>query len=254
MNQRDTLLVIKGIKSQENPDEAVADIRKRMGRCKKVVVKLTCPRKNYDYTSTHDSLFVRQKCHKRICPRCPNERKARLVSKYAICTEFMQYPRFMTLTLKEGLELTKESKKFVDDMYQELMRKLKRDGYEMKKFIKGLELKRLEDGKYRFHYHVLYDGSYIPQDYLSDAWKHITGGSFRVDVRKVYNPLHALFYISKYMTKAVDYDIPIEIYAKIQKLRFFNSRGFKGLYEEKKEPFAKCRCGLKLYYDGSEEA
>ena len=50
--------------------------------------------------------------------------------------------------------------------------------------------------------------------------------------------VQAVFYLSKYIAKSVDYDISISQYVRIRKMRFFNSYGFKGI-QFKKEVWAK---------------
>jgi hypothetical protein len=165
----------------------------------------------------------------------------------------MEQPRFMTLTLRGIHGLSKENKNRMDTACQELFRELREKGYKFSKYIKAMEIQKKGNNRYRFHYHIIYDGSYIPKQLLSDKWKKHSKGSFIVDIKKVYNSNHVVFYISKYIAKAVDYDISVRQYAKIRKMRFFNSYGFKGI-ELKKERWAICRhCGARMKYAGDYE-
>jgi hypothetical protein len=245
-------LDIKGIKS-ENLIQTERQTKERLEKCSKKVIKLKCFSEVCREEGVSDTLHVPSKCYIRICPVCKIARQMRLVSKYNHLVNLMKYPRFMTLTLKGTYKLTKANKNKMDTVCQELFRELRNSGYSFSKYIKALEISKKDNNRYSFHYHVIYDGSFIPQSVLSDKWKKHSKGSFVVDIRKVYNRKHALFYISKYIAKAVDYDIPIPQYVRIRKMRFFNSCGFKGI-KINKEIWAKCNyCGARMRYAGEYE-
>jgi len=245
-------LVNKGIKS-ENLIEAERKTRRALKNCKKKVIKLQCRSEVCFDVGNEDTWHVPSKCYNRICPICKPARQLRLVKKYSQYVDYMRYPRFMTLTLRDPVDLTKDNKRMMDTACQELFRELRNMGYELKRYIKAMEIKKISDDEYRFHYHIVYDGSFIPQDVLSDKWKKHSKGSFVVDIRKVYNKHHAVFYICKYIAKSVDYDIPIKKYVRIRKMRFFNSYGFKGIML-KRQIWARCRyCGARMKYAGEYE-
>jgi len=247
-----TSLDIKGIKS-EILIQTEKEVKEKLKKCSKKIIKLKCFSEVCRDIDNPDTLHVPSKCYVRICPVCKLARQIRLVSKYSHYVNVMESPRFMTLTMRKPYDLSKINKKRMDTAFQELFRELRGNGYEITKYIKAMELKKVEGNKYMFHYHIIYDGSFIPQNVLSDKWKKHSKGSFIVDIRKVYNRNHALFYISKYIAKAVDYDISIPQYVRIRKMRFFNSYGFKGI-KLKKEMWAKCKvCGARLRYAGEYE-
>lgn len=88
--------------------------------------------------------------------------------------------RFMTLTVKNGPSLPDVLKHL-----ERSFRKLKQRTF-WKRHVQGairvLEVTKGKDG-WHVHYHVLFTGSYIPQDELANLWEKITGDSRVVDVR-----------------------------------------------------------------------
>lgn len=50
------------------------------------------------------------------------------------------------------------------------------------------------------HFHVLLRAPYIPQKWLSAQWEQLTGARI-VDIRPIRDARHAMFYVSKYLSK-----------------------------------------------------
>lgn len=258
-NRPNTSLDNKGIKSvNEKPAKSYARIEKeakeRMEACSKRHVVIRCKTLNCLGNVYDEPLIFPSRCYIRICPTCKMARRWRLTSKYSFYLNFLREPRFLSLTLKNPCKLTKSNKKIMDRAFQEFVRELRKRGYVISKYIKGIEFKKVDEYLYRFHYHVIYDGSYIPQEELSKLWKKHSKGSFIVHIRRVYNKNHMCFYLTKYISKSMDMEIPLGIYASIRKMRFFNTYGFKGLIKKKKKSIIKCpRCGRYKKFDGYSE-
>lgn len=87
-----------------------------------------------------------------------------------------------------------------------------------------------KEGTWNVHLHLLVDGSYFPQDQLSDAWLKATGDSKIVDIRKVNSTAGAANYVTKYVSKPGDFnkfsDEEIIDYARsVKGRRMFGSFG-----------------------------
>jgi hypothetical protein len=70
------------------------------------------------------------------------------------------------------------------------------------------------------HFHVLLDGSYIPQKKLSREWLTVTGDSSIVDIRAIKNKNKLAKYVAKYVAKIMDITVletqqRIELFASV---------------------------------------
>lgn len=142
-------------------------------------------------------------CHDRWCTPCAIER-SRLVAHNILQLAAKQRLRFATLTLlasAQPLELR------IADLRASFSR-LRRTSLWKRRVKAGvacLEVKRSErSDAWHVHYHLLLQGSYIPQDQLSATWHEITGDSRIVDIRLASDRRKVAQYICKYVSKPLD--------------------------------------------------
>lgn len=135
----------------------------------------------YECNDCGSKVMGSKSCDTRICPRCNRRRFKRLLKRYSPILSAMMHPRFMTLTLKNPEFLLKDS--FQE--FRRLWNLLRRHKYYRVRILGGIyamEVTFTENG-WNLHMHILYDGSFIPQDKLSKDWKSLTG-SHIVDIRQ----------------------------------------------------------------------
>jgi hypothetical protein len=112
--------------------------------------------------------------------------------------------RFLTLTYRST---TEDLKTLVQDLFKGFVR-LRRSPDWKKRVVGGvsfLEVKwNSQPQRWHAHLHTLIEGTYFPQPLLSRAWRAATNTSYIVDIRAIANTDHALAYVTKYATKAVD--------------------------------------------------
>jgi len=108
--------------------------------------------------------------------------------------------RFFTLTLKSAydIESTKIDFKIIGSHFRKLIQKLKRlPQYKDLQYIKVCEI---GSGSGMVHLHGVWN-KYIPVELLSKYWLSITGDSFKVYLKKIYNAKAISKYLYKYLTK-----------------------------------------------------
>ncbi len=168
----------------------------RLSQCDKSFYYLQCD-------ACQTKIMSKFYCGLSICPICQYKRSLKFVRDYEPYIKTFENPRLMTLTLKNVKFITPDDFKRFSKYFLALKRKLKSWNLKLNKGVRVLEV--TEKGKgYHIHYHLLYDGSYIPQDFLSKAWGRITGGSFIVDIRVVRHIHQGLTYLAKYINKVPD--------------------------------------------------
>lgn len=145
-----------------------------------------------------------QRCRDRACPLCAGIRGKQACEKVAALAKRMSSPRLITLTLTSSDEALSSQ---IDRLFL-CFRDLRRTVL-WKKHVKGgvftLEVTFNADrSRWHPHLHILVDGDFFPQPLLRSAWEQITGDSFIVDVRAVYNRDNAANYIASYVAKPID--------------------------------------------------
>lgn len=146
-------------------------------------------------------------CKSRHCQPCMRAKATRLSMN--LRRRLSERPdgryRFVTLTLKNSKQ----------DLAAEIRRL-----YTCFKSIRGhrvwrrqrggcfiLEVKWSSGRGWHPHLHIITEGEYIPQAELSEAWHHVTGDSFVVDVRPLTTGYDPADYVAKYITKATNSDV-----------------------------------------------
>lgn len=168
----------------------------------------TCGENAFVYQSEKDPHKYRiqcDRCRSRWCEACQNER--RLIIRRNLQEKLPQGRiRFLTLTVKSRTCL-----RTCVDHLQSSFKKLRARPYYSKAMRGGiwfLEVTRRKDnGEWHPHYHILYQGEYIPKEKLSLDWHKITKDSFIVDIRSLKNREAAPAYVTKYASKAIGKEI-----------------------------------------------
>jgi len=104
------------------------------------------------------------------------------------------------------------------------------------------------------HAHILVYGPYISQEYLSNCWKKVTGDSYIVDIRAVKDMNIALYYITKYIHKAPEFE-QLEQYTSflkaLKRVKRLHTYGtMYGVKIPKRESLRCPYCGAGIEYEG----
>jgi len=140
-------------------------------------------------------------CGDRTCPECARKRKSRILDSLYPHVKDMKSPKFLTLTVVNP-KLTRANVAKIRRQFTQLRHR------QIWKGVKGgfynIEIGELdENNNCNLHMHILYDGPYIPQKEISKIWLKITKNSRVVDIRKVYDHIGAMWYLSTHFCKVV---------------------------------------------------
>ncbi len=118
--------------------------------------------------------MVRVICGCKLCAWCAGKRRWQTVQDLLPLVDTFKTPRFLTLTFPSLYELTKPELRWMNKCWRRFL---------AHPFIKG----KIRAGVRAFevtyneltqtwhpHFHVIYDGAYLPQDKLADLWEKIT--------------------------------------------------------------------------------
>jgi hypothetical protein len=128
---------------------------------------------------------VRVSCGHKLCPRCAGVRRWRTVQKYLPLVLTYKRPRFLTLTFintptLEFKRLNECWKRFLNEWYIKPVKvgRRKVGGRRFKDALGGglraVEVTHGKDGSWHPHFHVIYDGDYIPKRAIIKAWSDVT--------------------------------------------------------------------------------
>jgi hypothetical protein len=201
-------------------------------------------------------------CNKRFacqCPACSKRWRSRNYFQLRQALSQFHTPKFLTLTLKYDRPSRHcERVKLLWQYRRELFRQLRasrllpegsdvrpgyklrksgrvwRPGYKIKAWIAIVELPN--------HIHIVFDGSFIPQDEIQSIWREITSDSWFVNIKQVRadSAVKQLSsYLSKYMSKMADY--PPEMVSDLRSFHMIQTHGvtrtkssflvdYKGIY------------------------
>lgn len=141
---------------------------------------------------TGDLVIVPTLCHKWSCPYCANERFLRVRA----LARAGKPERLITLTLRPapgvGLRCQISNLRLC---WRRLLQRLRRQ-FGPFEWLSALELTKNGTP----HMHVLQRGAYIPQAWLSQAWKAYTG-AYIVHIRKVDQVPGSVAEVTKYLAK-----------------------------------------------------
>lgn len=143
------------------------------------------------------------KCHDRFCEACQVERRRTVARNLQTGLEG-KCLRLLTLTLKASDVPLRDQLARLYASFRRL-----RHASPVRTMIDGgvyfleLTLNQKTD-RWHPHLHVLFEGSYLPQELVKRLWLEITGDSFIVDVRALRDSEAAASYVAKYASKSLD--------------------------------------------------
>lgn len=147
--------------------------------------------------------LVLNRCGDRFCVVCGGFRAAKLRAKVAANTGHGTL-RLLTLTVQAKKQKLSDA---IKHLYASF-RLLRQTNLWEKKVVGGmafLEIKwNAEKNRWHPHLHIVMEGFYIEQGFVTQFWKAITGDSEIVDVRRIYNPDRVQSYVTKYVTKPMN--------------------------------------------------
>ena len=128
------------------------------------------------------------------CPGCGPRKANRYRKAIGRLAEAHRLNVMLTLTLDPKKLAGQDSTRYINQIFRHFRTYLKRKLKRTPKYIRILEYHKTGIA----HLHVLIHG-YIPQQWISDAWSSLGGGTV-VDIRRV--SMHKVsHYLSKYLTK-----------------------------------------------------
>jgi len=186
-------------------------------------------------------------CGRRSCPICRKRWYGQHFETLRALVAGWEHPRFITLTLKnipdeEFAARGREHVLFARLCFSKLRRKVPR----IEGGFYAIEITNHGKG-FHLHLHVVYDGGYIEKQALKAAWSEITGDSFIVDVKDVYDARGAVNYLLKDLLKAPKIrpeDIAVfdQVFAGSHMIQPFGPRG-KTKYKIARVPVRCPLCG-----------
>lgn len=143
-------------------------------------------------------------CRDRMCPSCQWHRGRELERKVFKVVSAMDYPRFITLTLKHSDDGLSDQ---ITRLYESFRRLRQQKGWKahVRMGVATLEVTRqLRDGRWHPHLHILYDGEFYNVATLKAGWEVATGDSSIVFIKVPHGREQASAYIARYLGKPVD--------------------------------------------------
>lgn len=176
-----------------------ADHPRWQGRAERLLA--CCSHPNAVILESGEMALSLGRCRDRLCQVCSKIRARQCAARVRSAVGAMDSPRFLTLTVHSTSE-HKLSERM--DHLRSSFRHLRRTPAWRRHVLGGVyavEAKRGERDNWHAHIHAIIDGEYWPQKMISDAWRHVTGDSYRADIRAIRSKEKAARYISKYVTK-----------------------------------------------------
>lgn len=181
---------------------------------------------NYDILKTYFH------CHSYFCEVCAKKKRNNLIKKMKNIKPGSVL-RFLTVTLDVSKYTPESSLEKISEMFNMLVKYLRYRGFKFQ-YFKIIELTKQNIA----HVHALIN-CYLPKSVLSVCWFAISQ-SYIVDIVKIHNAKMALFYITKYISKTMNY-FANKLFYFLRKRRYSYSQSFF-LPNEKEPPFILSRC------------
>lgn len=145
--------------------------------------------------------IISNHCSLRWCPMCSSTKGHFVTEAVTELIHRMKHPKMITFTLKHTSAPLAEQIEHLYTSFRRL-RKMK----SIKKKITGgvwfFQIKLIKStGEWHPHLHMLVDGEYIAQRYLSELWRKASYGSYIVFIKPVKNPEKVAEYVARYAVK-----------------------------------------------------
>lgn len=141
------------------------------------------------------------RCRDRLCPHCASFRGRECAERVSDSIDECNCPRFGTLTLADDGQPLADRLNRLMQAFRDLR---KTDLW--KRCVKGcvatIEVTLGGDSRHwHAHLHFIWDGDYMPQPQLKQAWHETTGDSYIVYIKAVHGKRQAAHYIAAYIAK-----------------------------------------------------
>lgn len=150
---------------------------------------------------TGDIRIVSHTCRLRWCPICAKSKSAWIGKVVSEWLKKQAHPKMVTFTIKHREMPLRTQIDFLYDAFK----KLRRHKFFKKTLTGGVwffQVKRSKtDGMWHPHLHCLVGGSFISKPELIEAWQSVTGGSYIIDIRGVFNPDRAADHVARYAAR-----------------------------------------------------
>jgi len=145
--------------------------------------------------------IISNHCSLRWCPMCSASKGFFVTKSVTELLHRMKHPKLITLTLKHtSSPLAKQ----IEHLYSSFkrLRKMKPIKQKIAGGVWFFQVKRTKStDEWHPHLHLLVDGEYIAQRYLSELWRKASYGSFVVDIRPVKDKAKTAEYVARYAVK-----------------------------------------------------
>lgn len=209
----------------------------RVGVCGQYIV-LECP----GCGTRHP---LRYSCGHKVCGRCAGVQRWKKVEELWPMVKTFKDPKFLTLTFKNREHLTAEWRRETFAIF----RKFLKNRYVAEHLSGGVWCWEVTYNKktktWHPHFHIIFDGKYVPKADLKAIWFELTGDSYIIKIQDIQGhgdegKLGALRETVKYITKAVafaeDEDLLTEFLAATKNMRRIGKFGWCHNYEKPTPP------------------
>lgn len=181
-------------------------------------------------------------CQDKLCSFCRKRLYGQTIRRYKEVMQGSKSLRFLTLTIVNHDQLLKSD---FDRLryYWKRLYSLKAIKSRIKGGLYVIEVTNKGNG-WHIHMHIIIEGDYIPQSYISNQWHRITGDSRIVYISQVKNHLAVFRYISGYLLKTpLVGDGGKILSAVLRNIRIINSFGTWYRIKRQKGIFKCPHCG-----------
>jgi len=168
--------------------------------------------------------------------------------------------RFITLTTAKGMK--RDIRQAFKVLHERIRRltplKLLKQGYITKDELKKYYPNKPLNEPIRFEYfkvetaegvagvlHILYFGDYIPQKWLSDVWREITGTAYIVDIRACREPVHSPKRLARYVVS--QYVAGQKAFIRFSWSKGWVARGFVKVWQFLIRALGNLKCALAVW-------
>lgn len=145
--------------------------------------------------------IISNHCSLRWCPMCSSAKSFFVTESVTELIHGMKHPKMITLTLKHTSSPLADQ---IEHLYASFRRLRKMKPIE-KKITGGVwffQIKKTKQtNEWHPHLHMLVDGEYIAQRYLSNLWRKASYGSYVVFIKPVKDPQKSAEYVARYAVK-----------------------------------------------------
>lgn len=149
-------------------------------------------------------ICVADRCRDRMCPTCQSYRAGEVRRKLEACIARCSSVRMLTLTMAHTSNNVGECVDAIIESFRRL-----RKHKEWKKHVRGgayvVETTTGKSGdRWHVHLHLMIEGVFWNQAAIQAAWSTAVGAPSIAFIQAIHERQHAVRYVTKYVTKAVD--------------------------------------------------